>query len=297
MTGGIEAWLQTAVAGAIGGSAALIMKELVLPISIEVWKRDQALRELYKKFKEPLTLSAIELALRLHEIDGILRDDRQVPFLQRTLSQLGSESIKSNTTEDGHFQDYKLTSTHYRLCSFLAWLELYRQELTFLNSGDSEINEQLNRIFHEIRSALSDGHINRATDWQSWTDELIFREEARAIGETLISDQQPRTVIGYGRFMAMLCSNEWIQRVDKFFYRIGNDPRDFRVTRLRLLLLSLLELIDVVAPNTMPQCLTDCRPRLGVREDILETQPAAMSILEDRMLKRVVGSSEKGGMR
>jgi len=43
------------------------LKEAVLAKSFESWKRRQALEALYGKYRDPIVLSAIELAMRLNE--------------------------------------------------------------------------------------------------------------------------------------------------------------------------------------------------------------------------------------
>jgi len=59
----------------------------------------------------------------------------------------------------------------------------------------------LEKCIEEIRSDLADGQLNQAENWLDWKDQLIFREEQRAIGEAMIiENDQNRLVMGYGNF-------------------------------------------------------------------------------------------------
>jgi hypothetical protein len=91
-----------------------------------------------------------------------------------------------------------------------------------------------------IRSDLADGQLNTATDRDLWTDRLIFREEQRAIGESMITGDTTRVVMGYAAFRALFHRAEsddqlWWLRAAQGFFIDPEATRDFRRTRLELM--------------------------------------------------------------
>ena len=138
----------------------------------------------YRKYRDPILLSSIELLFRLREIVS-----RQgIDFLKPEIIDLEIGKPESNYSSDPYFLKYKFNSTIYRLCSFLGWLELYRREVAFLDSGQSRVNKKLDNCIFKIQSTFADGHLNQAQDWENWHDAQIFREEQRAIGEEMIEN-------------------------------------------------------------------------------------------------------------
>jgi hypothetical protein len=134
----------------------------------------------------------------------------------------------------------------------LAWVELYRQEVTFLDSGHDHINSFIDIRVKHIRSALADGHLNTQSDWEDWEDCLLFREELRAIGESLIytTENKSRSVMGYAAFQGKFFGEksdkeEWINGAVNFFVDLGQKKKDFRVYRLRFMLKNSLELLEL----------------------------------------------------
>jgi hypothetical protein len=194
------------------------LKEAILAKSFESWKQHRSLESLYKKYRDPIVLSAIELAARLIEVI----DEHPAKFLAADVLSCEALQPSHSSERDLYYLRYKCQSTIYRLSAFIGWLELYRQDLVFLDVSESKTNTVLQNLLTELRKDLADGTINSATDWSSWSDALIFREEQRAVGESMIvSDGGIRTVMGYGSFVALLenpssAANRWIQIVANF---------------------------------------------------------------------------------
>jgi hypothetical protein len=103
-----------------------------------------------------------------------------------------------------------------------------------------------------IRSSLADGHLNDADDWLKWTDSLIFREEQRAIGESMIEPGK-RSIIGYGAFHDRFIatggsSSRWIALATSFLMDLKSVPdamaRDFRRARCLLVITHGVSLIE-----------------------------------------------------
>jgi hypothetical protein len=228
-----------------------VLKEVVLARSFEAWKSRRALNALYRKYRDPIVLSAIELANRLSEICR----DYPTDFLASTILGSSPPPPTHGAERDTYFRRYKLQSTIYRLAAFLAWLELFRQDIVFLDTGTSKTNSQVQDVIGRLRAALADGFLNTAEDWEAWADALIFREEQRALGEALIVQQsETRVVMGYGAFVTLFDSPQetavrrWFACATNFF--VDPSPnKDFRLTRYRHLLVILVELVRLLEPK------------------------------------------------
>ncbi len=264
----LKTWLGLTVVGAaistFGALLGIVLKDYVFSRSLEKWKLRHTLEQLYQKFRDPLLLSARELASRSVEI----LDQYPTVYLRTDVLSLRPDRQIENTTKDPYFQHYKLVSTAYRFCAFLGWLELYRQEITFLNSGSNRLSRELERAINSIREDLADGQLNTAQDWPEWRDTLIFREELRAIGESMIESRgASRSVIGYGRFCELLEANDssptkkWATVLLNFVLDLETERRDFRQIRLKRLLVHLVGLLELLEDAAIEKRLIEARNR------------------------------------
>ena len=236
-----------ALVGAIASLLGLVLKEYFFSRSLESWKSRQALQRLYVRYRDPILLAASELCTRLREIC----ERHPVSYLNRTFLQSRPEAMKTTTADDPYFQRYKLISSAYRLCSFFGWLELFRQEIVFLESGKLAVNRALQRRLDALRSDLADGQLNTADDWPDWHDRLIFREEQRAIGEAMITgiDGSP-SIMGYAEFCKVIegstvhASGRWVDCALNFLLDPARTEKDFHLIRLKRLLVHLVELME-----------------------------------------------------
>ena len=266
----IKIWFGLSVLGAIvstiGSLFGVVLKEYFFSRSFEQWKQRQTLEQIYQKFKDPLLLSASELASRLQEIL------HHYPTVYLTGAVLASRPVKqiSNSIHDPYFQKHKLVSTAYRLSAFLAWLELYRQELTFLHPGNNKHARKLEQAVELIRSDLADGQLNQADDWKNWRDTLVFREELRAIGESLIEVRgTTRSVLGYGRYIEHLESvsdnsvQRWSPVVLNFILDLNENGKDFRHTRMKRLFVHLIKLMRLINGKATEPYLQESYDSIG----------------------------------
>jgi hypothetical protein len=234
------------------------LKEMILAKSFESWKQRRSLESLYNKYRDPIVLSAIELASRLDEVCN----EHPAQFLASKVLSCEAPQPSHSSERDPYYFRYKCQSTIYRLSAFLGWLELYRQDLVFLDVSESKTNAVLQNLLKELREDLADGTLNSADDWSSWSDALIFREEQRAVGETMItSTNGTRTVMGYGSFVALLenpssAANRWIQVVTNFFIDPG-PSKDFRLVRYKRLVIHLVDLVRTLDRRRLPEKLAD----------------------------------------
>lgn len=266
----LKTWLGLTVLGAIvstlGALVGIVLKDYFFTRSLERWKQRQTLEQIYQKYRDPLLLSARELASRTAEVLETF------PTVYLTEEVLTSRPLKqvANSTDDPYFRRYKLVSTGYRLSAFLGWLELYRQELTFLHPGNNAHAKVLDRAVSLIRSDLADGQLNQADDWHKWRDTLVFREELRAIGESLIESRgASRTVMGYGRYCEHLESananpiQRWSPVVFNFILDLKGNGKDYRLTRLKRLLVHLVELMRLIDSSAVEPHLEKAYVELG----------------------------------
>lgn len=254
---GIEMFFGVAVVAALVGASAtllgIFLKDYWFSRSFERWKQRNALEQIYQRIRTPLSLAANELVRRLHEI---IENYPTVYLSQSVLASTAGKQLH-NSIDDPYFRRHKLVSTCFRLNAFLGWIELFRQEVTFLNPSGTQHTQALSQAIEAIRCDLADGQINEADDWLEWRDTLVFREELRAIGESMLCEQgSTRTVLGFCRFTGQLESSEknsvkrWSPVVFNFLLDQQAGGKDFRLVRLQRLAAHLSELIALLENGT-----------------------------------------------
>jgi hypothetical protein len=236
-----------------GTLLGLFLKEVLLARSFEQWKTKQSLAQVSRKYQEPIALAAIELSTRLTRICHIYPAD----FMDSDLLISIPEGPALNSAGDPHYRRYTLISTVYRLCAFLGWVELYRQDTTYLDTASGSSERRVDRAIFAIRSDLADGQLNKARDWELWHDALLFREEQRAIGESMIvSTGGTRTVMGYAEFCDLFLGKpetsraEWLRKAGAFLFD-QKARKDFRKIRMQRLIVHLVELVDILSPTRL----------------------------------------------
>jgi hypothetical protein len=252
-----------AIISTIGSLIGLVFKEMYFSRSFDKWKRQQDLAQTYQKFKDPLVVAAIELITRLIEIV----DHYPSIYLHSAVFELRPDRQLENNISDPYFQRHKLISTLYRFNAFFGWLELYRQEITFLKADNEVQTVALERALSCIREDLADGGINNNDNWRAWHDTLIFREELRAIGESMIEAGPVPTVVGFGKFRERLDADEasqtkqWALVPMNFFLDPDMARPDFRLERLKRLTVHLADLIELLNASALSKDFRDARQR------------------------------------
>jgi hypothetical protein len=253
---------------AMGSVAGEILKT-VFSAPITGWFSERRkTREVFDRFKKPLSLASAELAHRLAEI----LEHYPTTFLDSKNLDATKPSLSLNSDEDEYFKKYKLVSTLYRFDAFLGWLELYRRETVFLQSGNSGKDSNVAGSLARIKSAIGDGHLNKFDDWKKWKDHLIFREELRAIGECMIRSAGSKyDVMGYADFEQFVCHpnkqpDRWLASSIHFFANLRLE-KDFRKFRLALLLSELCDLIELLTDQPLS---TRLRQDRSLAEDVLK---------------------------
>jgi hypothetical protein len=237
-----------AIVTTCGTILGLFIKDFLFVRYFENLKEKRSLKIISKRYKDPILLAATELARRISEIDRRYFEATK-GFTKKILFNK-AEYIQTNYADDPYFLKYKIISTLYRFCAFFGWLEMYRQDITFLDSHSKKESYKSLEIIGKIREAIADGQLNKESDWQVWTDVLIFREELRAVGEGMIeTTKDQKSIMGYGKFQLLIDDLEsnkkplWLRPVVNFFtdFKLKND---FRTKRMTLLIQTLKELIE-----------------------------------------------------
>ena len=262
----IQTWLAltgvAAVISTLGSLFGLVLKEVVFTRSFESWKQEKILEKIYEKYRDPIILAARELCIRLHNI----LEDFPPSFLTSEVLRSSPTKQTDNSTEDPYFRKHMLTSTSYRVCAFLGWIELYRQELVFLDSGRAEHTRALEKCIDSIRGDFADGQLNTADNWEEWTDNPIAREELRAIGEVmLVRSADGSGIMGYAQFCEQLETREktsfqrWVATTNNLLLDLEDDGADFRKVRSQRLVGHLLDLLELLDDKPLGDHLIDLR--------------------------------------
>lgn len=244
-----------ALIGVIGSLIALYVKEFIANRSFEHWKALQSLEAVYDRYRRPICTAAEELSGRCY-----INAFRIEPWrIHIGVDYLSNSHIEDNKTAkvDSRFYRYKLLSDSYRLCCFFGWIELYRRDVGLMNVNKTEHGRRLEVCIKNIRSDVADGQRNYHQNWREWRDALIFREEQRAIAHRMISDAPAMGLIDFGTFCEIVAreieskgADKWFLKAVEFFSNLSDD-RDFRITRMKFLVLHLAELRELLQPGSV----------------------------------------------
>jgi len=236
-----------AIVTTCGTLLGLFLKDFLFVYYFDSLREKRTLEKISKKFKDPILLSAAEFYRRVVDYINDYSNLSNNSNLEVLFDK--SEKMVTNYANDKYFLKYKLRSTIYRFCALFGWLELYRQEITFLDSHSKSKSDTFLKVIAKVREAVADGQINTFTDKKNWHDRLIFREELRAIGEGMIEvAKEQKVVIGYGKFQQLLKDYEfhkeptWLTSAINFFIDYQGEE-DFRIKRFVLMRDALRELM------------------------------------------------------
>jgi hypothetical protein len=258
-----------------GTLLGLFLKEVVFVRSFEQWKASRLLEDTSRKYREPIALAALELCRRLSHIC----DEYPTDYLWSSL--LSANTVNAPLNLDLHYQRHRLISTVYRLCALFGWIDLYRQDTTFLEANEGEPIRRVDKAIRAISADLADSDLNTAEDWSTWHDLVLFREEQRAVGESMIISRDGlRSVMGYAQFRSLYPDDllgdqaklsdqaKWIRAAAACIL----DPRsekDFRQARMQRLIVHLVDLAEVSAPSRLRDRYQNARKKYAhaVRKD------------------------------
>lgn len=236
-----------------GTLIGLFLKEVLFARSFEEWKFQRSLREISRKYRDPIVLAALDLCNRL----DLICKDWPPDFLDSRLLKVTNAKPSLSTAVDTHFNQYMLISSVYRLCAFLGWIELFRQDTALLDPDSGLAPSKVRGAIYALRNDLAEGELTTASDWEQWHDAVIYREEQRAIGEIMISsDDSDKAVIGYAEFCESFPRDSeksrvrWINSASMLFL----DPKaekDFRQIRMKHIIVHLVDLVERFSPGSL----------------------------------------------
>lgn len=143
---------------------------------LERTREEAASRKTVSKFSEPLLQSAFDLQSRLFNI------------ARRNF--FGRFHAHGNARE----RSYVVENTTFLVCQYLAWTELVRREIQFLDLGEAERTREVSRRLGAVAHQLTTSSLAPPL--------RIFAGEQRAIGEALICGAPGDfECAGYGAFL------------------------------------------------------------------------------------------------
>jgi hypothetical protein len=194
--------------------------------------KQELVEELMTRYREPLLRAAFDLQSRLY---NIVHQD----FLRR----YAAEPVEGA-------REYAVKNTLYVLAEYLAWVEILRRDVQFLDLGDVARSQQLAELLEQVVDAL-------ATDERLPDPTLrLFRGEQRAIGELMVEVERDyegklrHQCIGYAAFVARLHDDkdfaQWFRRLqdDVEAMMLEKSASDERLVELQHALVDLINFLD-----------------------------------------------------
>jgi hypothetical protein len=230
-------------AAIIGASAGLCTTLLTLFAARRREKRQQRLNaeQVLARYRDPLITATFHLQQRLFNIlrtDGddirgylhrpeLARDtlkDRPDPNYRKVLLQRVLPRGRPRRREDSSWTYRRLavSSTLYRVAEYLAWTEILRVEVQFMNFRRRRDSRIVHALIGDISRSLADDRHGRHF--------MLWYEEQRAIGEEMmIRDNDVLRCIGYSRF-----TSEYQEKFDRWFADFAAQLMDSEVPEQRL---------------------------------------------------------------
>lgn len=187
----------------------------------------ESLEELMSRYREPLLWSAFDLQSRLYNI-------AQMGFLETY--------YRDETPET---KAYAAENTLYVVGEYLAWVEIVRREVRFLDLGDEPENREWNERLDAVRHAFLTSGI---------PDPVLrlFNGQQRAIGELMIEragdDERRPASIGYAKFVERLGDPDFGRWFSQLREDVGTlaagSHRPARLIALQHALVDLVALLD-----------------------------------------------------
>jgi hypothetical protein len=192
--------------------------------------RAEQAAELRARYRDPLLGAAFDLQSRLYNIVA-------KSFLGRYLYD-GEDSRR-----------YAIDNTLHLFAEYLAWMEIIRREIQFLDLGGEIANRKWLLALEDLRDILARDDIDAVL--------RIFRGEQRAIGETMTvrvegsANGRSRESLGYAQFVSRRQQEDfncWFQRLENDLVLLADDPRA-HLERTVLLQNKLIDVIEILDPQ------------------------------------------------
>ncbi len=193
--------------------------------------KEQLVKELIGKYREPLLTAAFDLQSRIYNIVEI--------------NFLDNYYINGTKLE----KEYASDNTLYVIAEYFGWVEIIRREIQFLNLIEVIENRKFLQLINQINQRFLEGRIDRTF--------RIFRGEQRAIGEIMMTplsannNSPSRECIGYATFVLKQKDPDfscWFEKLRQDIEVLANEPGKHS-QRLIKLQHALVELIDFLDPE------------------------------------------------
>ncbi|MEV4224789.1 hypothetical protein [Nonomuraea sp. NPDC049725] len=218
------------------------------------------------RYRDALLWAAFDLQSRLYNILHGYEVDRR-PGRRGFLRSFLVEGTQQQA-------EYVRTSTAFLFAEYLGWVEIFRDDLRFLDLGNRRKNRRVMSLLARIGSTLNAAHTSEVEGFR------IFRVHQRAIGELMIeaeSEPGQRRCIGYAAFCAKLASEErfstWMQELLDHVDLAAEEP-DAVHERLTTLQHQLIDLIDFLDPRRQ-RFPAEQRSRFAAQPDSSQTSASA----------------------
>ena len=223
-------------------------------VRAEARSKQARAEQLVSRYREPLLSASFELQSKIF---NIVQRKFLLAFWERS-------------------NDYARDHTLYVFAQYLCWREILRQEVQFLDLGDTRASAELNQLLEAVTEALS-------TDRLSPTFNL-FRGEQRAIGEKMMvrlsgvpEEVARHECLGYAAFVESLRQPDfarWFRglTVDVQALATSANPDYGRLSLLQNALVDLIERLDTSRGARFPDSL---RKRLVLSTDLALARGAA----------------------
>ena len=209
------------------GAQALALEEAKAELARvrEVATKAEEAARVIAKYRDPLLRSAYDLQSRIYNV------------------------YRPRRFRGGRDPEYFRLNTLFLLAEFLAWLEIIRREVQFLDLGAVQATKDLSSKLQRVQDQMST--TSRLRD-----NTYIYRGHQRAIGELMLVPVEGQTTagpryecMGYAAFVAAHedpAFARWFTRLGGAIDRLRDDEsnRPERLMRVQQCLIDLIDLLD-----------------------------------------------------
>lgn len=221
----------TALLGAQAAQRLVLLKAEIDSQQIASRKQEER-QDLMNRIRDPVLWAAFDLQSRIFNIVA-------QRFLEAYL-QYGSPGKQS----------YAVRNTAFLFGQYLAWVEIVREKVQFLDLGNKQENRKVVDHFFNIGGILnSDG----------FRDQLfcIFRGDQRAIGEIMLDNSAEGELqcVGYAEFCSRMDVDpsfaQWFTGLSVDIEQLSDNPNPNPHPRLVALQNLLVDLINLLDPDSI----------------------------------------------
>jgi hypothetical protein len=237
--------------------------EEIKDIRAEARSKQARAEQLVSRYREPLLSAAFELQSKIFNVV-------QRKFLR---------AFWERST------DYARDHTLFVFAQYFCWREIIRQEVQFLDLGDTTASAELSQLLEAVTDAFSTDRLSATL--------MVFRGEQRAIGEKMMVPLigVPEAVarhecLGYAAFVESLRQADfarWFKGLGADVHALATNPApDYeRLSVLQNALVDLIERLDTSRGMRFPDHL---RKRLFVSAELGLARAAVAQIKKDGVL-------------